>query len=81
MFKLTLDYVYKNLNYDLISDGVIKYFGNIDYVSSHFGDCLKTNKLVISDNQPIELKEFARKYKQTKISNPELTIEQFFKTY
>ncbi|MBQ8218434.1 MAG: hypothetical protein IJZ79_01455 [Bacilli bacterium] len=74
--ELTLDYIYDHLMYDLIADG-IKYHGNVDYVSSHFGES-NYNEFSISEHQEKELSSFVKEYLDTKINEPNLTIEEFY---
>jgi hypothetical protein len=77
--SLSLDYIQKNVNYDL-TVGSINFCGNIDYVSSHFDDGEVNDKisLVISDKQPPELIDFIKAYKLAKSKDSTVTIESFY---
>lgn len=77
-----LNYIYDNMQYDLVADGKIKYHGNLAYVSSHFGDSLKYHYMVISPNQPKDLQIFINDYlsykEKERILGRELLLEDFY---
>lgn len=76
---MTLDYILKNVQYDWTVDD-INYRGDIDYVSSHFGDSdINSNTLLkISDYQPADLINFINEYKKAKQIDKSITIESFY---
>lgn len=76
--ELTLDYILDNLIYELVADDRIKYVGNLEYVSSHFGDCNTSNTLTIATSQKSELQGFVDSYFKAQEFDPNLTIEEFY---
>ena len=74
---MTLDYILDNMNYNMVVDNKIRYFGNIQYVSDHMADG-KVTSLDISERQPANLKPFITNFLQARKSNPELTIQEYY---
>ena len=79
---MTIDFIQNNIQYDL-KIGSTNYHGNIDYVTEHLADVTNNNEpeMIISDNQPKELKKFAAAYKMALKTNSNLSIEEFHSTY
>jgi hypothetical protein len=76
---LSLDYIYKNIIYNLKVKDHVEFTGNIEYVSSHFNDTSGPSELVISDKQVPELHDFVTKYKKAQQSMPGLSIDVFYR--
>lgn len=76
---MTLDYILKNVQYDWTVDD-INYHGDIEYVSSHFGDSdINSNTVFkVSDDQPADLIGFINEYKKAKQLDESITIESFY---
>ena len=74
---MTLDYILKNLMYEMTVDGTIVYKGTVDYVTEHLTDGVAST-IKISDNQPKDISDFVLRYKKASTENPNLTLEQFY---
>ena len=77
---MTLEYILKNIMYDVKFENGTSLHGPLDYVSDHFGDdIVKSNN--ISDNQPVELQKFVKSlFNYNKTNNANLSITDYFNT-
>lgn len=74
-----LNYIYDNINYDLVVDDTVKYHGTLSYISDHFGDTVSKNDLSISKNQPKDLQTFVDEYlRANNQCNGNLSIADFY---
>lgn len=82
---ISLDTILKNMNHEIeFEDGTILQ-GNIEYISSHFGDGVVVNK-GIAKSQPRELSRFFNDYniyneKYKKRYNEDISITDYYKIW
>lgn len=72
----TLDYLLDHILYDVTIDGS-NYHGNIEYVSSHFGDGLSQD-FRISKFQESLIQPLVDEYFKVKEIEPDLKLEDFY---
>lgn len=75
---MTLEYILKNLMYEMVVDNQITYRGTIDYVTDHLTDGTMAT-IKISDSQPNDIRDFVLRYKKANDADCNLTLENFYK--
>lgn len=72
----TFEYLLDHIMYDVTIDG-FNYHGNVDYVSSHFGDGESKDFRISKFQEPI-IQPFIDEYFKVKETEPDLKLEDFY---